>query len=444
MRIDPDFIVVGAGTSGAVVATELADRGARVLLVERGGASPRFRAAGARMSGIRTEATNTGVKLLSGVGVGGTSELHGGIALRGFAEDYARWEHRAESHEWGTERCLADLDDYLVRRELVREFRDASDFGAFGQGFIEAGISSGYPAVERGFDSLHTLGVGVMPVLQTTGGRHASVASTLRAALTSTSALETWDHTEATRVVIRNGTALGVELSGPRGTTYVRGGAVVLCAGSPGSARLLRRSLPEAQAANLGRRAGVIRNHYSRWKVIDGLEESVMPPTNLFGLAAATYEDGLHLRVEAFAMAVRDRPALVLSATSYTSNSEIELGEDTDPPILRMRDSQALQRAMEIADGLLGETSLESLLGSGHRGRPWLKRVRSAHHLHGGAPMGSDPEGATVDADLRVIGTDRLWVADLSTVPTLFTNNTHLLALVIGYKAGKALVTEKA
>ena len=55
--------------------------------------------------------------------------------------------------------------------------------------------------------------------------------------------------------------------------------------------------------------------------------------------------------------------------------------------------------------------------------------------------MGQD-EMAVVDPELRVRGTDRLWVADNSIAPCITNAHTAALALMIGERAADLITAE--
>ena len=65
----------------------------------------------------------------------------------------------------------------------------------------------------------------------------------------------------------------------------------------------------------------------------------------------------------------------------------------------------------------------------------------SYHHPVGTCRMGNDPL-AVVDARLRVHGTDHLWVADNSVVPTIPAGHTAATAIIIGERAAEFLAAD--
>ena len=57
--------------------------------------------------------------------------------------------------------------------------------------------------------------------------------------------------------------------------------------------------------------------------------------------------------------------------------------------------------------------------------------------------MGLDAQ-AVVDPQLRVHGTQNLWVADASVMPDLISGNTNAVCMMIGAKLGKQLAARRA
>jgi choline dehydrogenase len=74
----------------------------------------------------------------------------------------------------------------------------------------------------------------------------------------------------------------------------------------------------------------------------------------------------------------------------------------------------------------------------------WVKgAAETTYHPVGTCKMGSDPM-AVVDAQLRVIGVERLRVADASIMPTLTSGNTNAPSIMIGEKAADLVLRDAA
>ncbi|KAI4598546.1 hypothetical protein KJ359_002957 [Pestalotiopsis sp. 9143b] len=68
--------------------------------------------------------------------------------------------------------------------------------------------------------------------------------------------------------------------------------------------------------------------------------------------------------------------------------------------------------------------------------------IRSSWHMSGTIAMGKDATNACVDSSFKVFGLDRLRVADMSVCPMVPNNHTQTTAYVIGEIAAEKLITE--
>ena len=128
-----DYIVVGAGSAGCVVANRLSERGANVLLLEAGGrddwSNIRVPALVDTLMDLpvdwgyrtvpQTELLGRKIFLSRGRCLGGTSSINWMVYMRGNSGDYDHWAQLG-NRGWGYKNVLP----YFIRSESNERFRD--------------------------------------------------------------------------------------------------------------------------------------------------------------------------------------------------------------------------------------------------------------------------------------------------------------------------------
>jgi choline dehydrogenase len=262
---DFDYIVVGAGTAGCIMANRLsADPARRVLLLEAGGSDNwiwfhipvgyLFAIGNPRSDWMFRTEPEPGLNGRSlayprGKVIGGSSAINAMISMRGQAADYDHWRQLGLAG-WGWD------DVKPAFRRLEDHFLGESEHHGSGGGWrIEAARLSwaildavADAAEEMGirrisdFNTGDNEGAGYFHVNQKRGRRWSSARGFLKPALKRAN-LRLEKNVLVDRLVIEHGRAVGVRFM--RGDKIVEArakGEVILCAGSIGSIQVLHRS----------------------------------------------------------------------------------------------------------------------------------------------------------------------------------------------------------
>ena len=259
-----DYVIVGAGSAGCVLANRLTeDPRITVLLLEAGGpddeAKIRIPAAFSKLFKTQydwayyTEAQprlkNRRLYWPRGKTLGGSSSINAMIYIRGHRSDYNHW-HSLGNAGWSLEEVLP----YFKKAE--DQERGSSEYHATGgplrvadlryinplsRAFVEAAQQVGY-RWNTDFNGAEQEGVGYYQVTQKRGRRQSAAEAYLKPALKRGN-LTVRTHTHATRVVFRGARAAGVayvHLGVPHEARATR--EVILSGGTINSPQLLMLS----------------------------------------------------------------------------------------------------------------------------------------------------------------------------------------------------------
>jgi len=497
-----DFIIIGAGSAGCVLANRLsADPELRVLLIEAGGpeTDPLIEAPGKWTSLIgsaldwnyETEPVpglgGRTVKWPRGKSYGGSSSINAMAYTRGHRLCYDAWARQAGA-EWGYAALLPHFLNLERNSRGASEFHgdagplavsDTTDPNAGHLAFLEAARERGF-AADPAFDfdgARQENGAGFYQKNIRNGRRHSAAAAFLVPVLSRRN-LFVWPRTQALRLTIDSGRATGVDVQREGALVHARARReVMLAAGAIESPKLLMLSGigPAADLKRLGLpvvhdlpAVGANLQDHLRVPVRWSARTPLAPSTVSAGLftyskAAAARRPAGPPDIQFYVGRGLDAPdpflTLTVAMSQPASRGRIALrsADPLAPPAITPNylaepgDLDAMVEAVRLAQSLASAASYRALKGdpvdpdarvvSDVDLRAYIRRTADTiFHPVGTCRMGTAGD-SVVDPQLRVRGVRGLRVADASVVPVNLNSQIHAACVVIGEMGAKFLIS---
>ena len=501
-----DIIIVGAGSSGSLLAARLSEDPARkVLMIEAGKdetdpdiwkpqAWPALQGRRYDWDYVTEPQEGTAGRAhhwARGRMIGGSSCLHAMGYMRGHPDDYKLWAEATGDARWSWEGLLPafeaneDREDGSENAGPLLVHKTDEEASPLTHAFIETGMALGLKRLQGHNDGEM---IGVTPnSMNIKDGKRVTVADAwLTDDVRARDNLTILTGSRVRRIVMDGNTVGHLEVVGPEGVTELTAPTILLCAGSLETPALLMRSgigpkdvLEDAgvdckiEMPEIGRN---LQDHLLGAGNVYATKKH-LPPSRLQHSEAMCYMKAgdftatgqpdivVGCGVAPIVSECLDGPepgtafSFLFGITPPTSRGSLKIsGPDLDDPLVidpnyisTEHDREKFRAALKAARTIGQRPELDEWRD--HEIHPgsletdaelddFIAKAAITHHHPCGTCRMGKDEAAVVDADLKLKTLDNLYIVDASVMPTLTAGPIHAAVLAIAETFARTMIAK--